>query len=375
MTTWLMPDEWVEKIDALETASVSVFSAIAKRELSSATPVSIKRGVATIEIKGTLVKKRSQMLDFFGVDQTAYEDISEQTKAAISKGAKKIVYQIDSPGGDANGILLGMDAIRNAGVPTEVIADGYLTSGAYMLASQADQIVAANELVTVGSIGVATSRYVSKSIKDITNTDSKNKRPDVSKEEGVSVVEGELDDIYQVLAERIAEGRKTSIEAVKRDYGQGAMMTARTALSRKVIDGISNNQPAQTKAATIIGVKAMNMDELKTEHPALYREVFALGQAAGRKEEKERVCAHLILADGSGDIETAHKAIKEGEAITELVKAQHMSAHMKRNMIQACQDDNPPEINTAGEVPVVGSFAKDKAEIEAACPGFEWEDV
>jgi ClpP class serine protease len=370
-----MPDEWVEKIDALETASVSVSSAIAKTELSAATPISIKRGVATIEIRGTLVKKRSQMLDFFGIDQTAYEEIAEQTKAAVSKGAKKIVYQIDSPGGDANGILIGMDAIKNSGVPTEVIADGYLTSGAYMLASQADQILTANELVTVGSIGVATSRYMSKSIKDITNTDSKNKRPDVSKEEGVSVVEGELDDIYQVLAERIAEGRKTSIEAVKRDYGQGAMMTARTALSRKMIDGIfnTNNQPAQTKAATIIGVKAMNMDELKTEHPALYREVFALGQEAGRKEEKERVCAHLILAEGSGDIEAAHKAIQEDEGITELVKAQHMSAAMKRNMIAAREADNPPPINTNGGQPPVTEEEKFLAELKSIDKDAVWE--
>lgn len=380
MTTWLMPSEFVKKVELLEAASISVTSQIAQTPEVASTPVTVKRGVAEISIKGTLVKERSQMLDFFGIPQTSYVDISDQTKAAVSKGAKKIIYRIDSPGGDANGILIGMDAIRNAGVPTEVVADGYLTSGAYMLASQADRIVAANELVTVGSIGVATSRLVSKSVKDITNKDSKDKRPDVSTEDGVSVVENELDDIYQVLAERIADGRKTSIESVKRDYGQGAMMTARTALQKRMIDGIVENsnkqQPAKAKqgqGGKSIGVSNMKLEDLKAENPGLYQEVFALGVAAGKKTERDRVSAHLMLADGSGDIETAHASIKNGEGITEMVKAQHLSAAMKRNMLSARAEDNPPEVNTNGETPTVDGLKEKelKASFEAAHPGWE----
>lgn len=372
MTTWLMPSEFAKKVELLEAASLSVTSQIAQTPEVASTPVTVKRGVVEISIKGTLVKERSQMLDFFGIPQTSYLDISDQTKAAVAKGAKKIIYRIDSPGGDANGIILGMDAIRNAGVPTEVLADGYLTSGAYMLASQADQIFAANELVTVGSIGVATSRLVSKSIKDITNKDSKNKRPDVSTEDGVAVVETELDDIYQVLAERIADGRKTSIESVKRDYGQGAMMTARTALQKRMIDGIVENsnkqRPAQAKqgqGGKSIGVSKMKIEELRADHPDLYQEVIAV--------ERDRVCAHLMLAEGSGNIEAAHKAILNGDGITEMVKAEHMAAAMKRNMLVARAEDNPPKVNTNGETPTVDGL-KDKelkASFEAAHPGWE----
>jgi ClpP class serine protease len=373
MTTWLMPAEFVKKVELLESASLSVTSQIAQTPEVASTPVTVKRGgVAEISIKGTLVKERSQMLDFFGIPQTSYVEISDQTKAAVSKGAKKIVYRIDSPGGDANGILLGMDAIRNAGVEveTEVIADGYLTSGAYMLASQADRIVAANELVTVGSIGVATARTVSKSSKDITNTDSKDKRPDVSTEEGVSVVETELDDIYQVLAERIATGRQTSVEAVKRDYGQGAMMTARTAFQKRMIDGIVENsnkqQPAQEKqGGKSIGVSKMKIEELRADHPDLYQEVIAV--------ERDRVCAHLMLAEGSGNVEAAHKAIQNGDGVTELVKAEHMAAAMKRNMLEARKEDNPPEVNTNGTAPTVDGLKEKemKAQFEASHPGWE----
>jgi ClpP class serine protease len=379
MTTWLMPAEFVKKVELLEAASLSVTSQIAQTPEVASTPVTVKRGgVAEISIKGTLVKERSQMLDFFGIPQTSYVEIADQTKAAVSKGAKKIVYRIDSPGGDANGILLGMDAIKNSGVPTEVLADGYLASGAYMLASQADQIFAANELVTVGSIGVATARTVSKSSKDITNTDSKDKRPDVSTEEGVAVVENELNDIYQILAERIADGRQISVEAVKKDYGQGAMMTARTALQKRMIDGIVENnsnkqQSAQAKGGKSIGVSNMKLEDLKVENPGLYQEVFALGVAAGSKEERDRVCAHLMLADGSGNVEAAHKAIQTGEGITEMVKAEHMAAAMKRNMLEARKEDNPPEVNTNGTAPTVDGLKEKemKAQFESSHPGWE----
>jgi ClpP class serine protease len=374
MTTWLMPDEWVRKMEALEFAALSVTSEIANVELSTAIPMRIQRGIATIEIKGVLVKERSPMLDFFGIKQTAYVDIAEQTKAAVSKGAKKIRYDADSPGGDANGILIGMEAIQNAGIDTVVIADGYLTSGSYMLGSQADQIIASNELVLIGSIGVAASVWSSGRIKDITNSDSKKKRPDVSTEEGRRVVEEELDDMYQIIAERVASGRKTSVEAVKRDYGQGAVMTARTALQKKMIDGIStNNQPAELKAAKI-GDK-MDPKTLKQEHRATYDAIFEAGKEAGSKEENERACAHLILAEGSGDVEAAHKAIKDGDGITEMVKAQHMSAAMKRNMIAAREADNPPDINTNAQAPTVEDLdeKKMKTEFEAAHPGWEVE--
>jgi ClpP class serine protease len=358
MTTWLMPEEWVRKMEALELAALSVTSEIANVELSTAIPMRIQRGIATIEIKGVLVKERSPMLDFFGIKQTAYVDIAEQTKAAVSNGAKKIRYDADSPGGDANGILIGMEAIQNAGIDTVVIADGHLTSGSYMLGSQADQIIASNELVLIGSVGVAASVWSSGRIKEITNSDSKKKRPDVSTEEGRKVVEEELDDMYQIIAERVASGRKTSVEAVKRDYGQGAVMTARTALQKKMIDGIMNNQPAESKAAKI-GDK-MDPKTLKEEHRATYDAIFEAGKEAGSKEEHERACAHLILAEGSGDVEAAHKAIKDGEGITEMVKAKHMSAAMKRNMIQARQDDNPPEINTAGDTAALTASQDEK---------------
>jgi len=376
MMEWLLSREWEERIVIAEEMSVRNADIIKPVTVAKKTS-DIKNGVATIDINGVLTRNREPYLDFFGISQTSYTEIAEQTKYAVNKGAKHIVYKINSPGGKADGILIGMDAIRNAGVPTEVHAEGMLASGAYMLASQADKIIANDELTLVGSIGVATKASTSNVVKEITNTDSADKRPDVTTKDGLNVVKTQLDDIYQILAERIADGRKTTVQAIKDNYGHGATMSARTALQRHMIDGIkseflhryqSENKPSASQSAETHGEK-MDIKELKAENPGLYQEIFELGVTAGSEAEKERVESHLILADGSGDYDTAHEAIKNGDKITEKVKALHMAAAMKRNAIAAKASDNVPPIG--GKEPVITEDDKVAKEL-GAIDGLEW---
>jgi ClpP class serine protease len=324
-------------------------------------PVHVKNGVATIKIKGPLYPKRNSWLDYWEEDYAVYSEIISDVAEAQYNGAKQIDFEIDSPGGYVDGLYDAMKAIASASVPTRTIAGDTLASAAYMLASQTGEIIAESEVSAVGSVGIATAMYVSDRIVDITNSDSRNKRPDVTTEEGKKVVEEELDDFYQVYAEMIAAGRKTTVDKVKRDYGQGAVMTARTALQKKMIDGIStNNQPAESKAANTIGEK-MDPKTLKQEHRATYDAIFEAGKEAGVKKENERVCSHLIAAEG-GDIEAAHEAIKNGDEYTGLVKAKHDAYARKQALIQARQDDNPPEINTIGDTAALtaGQDEKDR---------------
>lgn len=365
---WLLSSEWEQRILAIEEKALSVQDKI-KTVVVGKKRVPVNNGVANIRIKGVLSRKRSALLDHFGVEHMSYEDIAEQTSDAVARGAKKIIYDINSPGGSVDGILIGMDAIRNAGVTTEAHADSLLTSGAYMLASQADKIVANNELTLVGSIGVATKAYVSSFTKDITNSDSRDKRPDVSTPKGTAVIETELDDIYQILAERIADGRKTTVQAIKDNYGHGATMSARTALQRHMIDGIKSVEETSTSQSVEKAIGKMDIKELKAENPGLYQEIFELGVTAGSEAEKERVESHLILAEGSGDYDTAHEAIKNGDKITDKVKALHMAAAMKRNAITAKASDNVPPIG-GKEAPITeeDKIAKELETID----GLEW---
>lgn len=343
---WLLLSDWLEKIMALEKEAVAHAAEISAREKTKSPGYVLRDGVATIAIEGVLLKARSRWLDYFGVTQTSYDDIISHTREAAAGGAGKIIYDINSPGGNVSGLVGAMDAIRNAGVETQAISRGTLASAAYMLASQAGSIEADSEDNAIGSIGVVTTRSVSSYSKDITNTQSKNKRPDVGTEDGVKAVEAELDDFYGLIVERIAKGRGTTVDAINKNYGNGAVMTARTALKKGIIDSISSqNEAASAKAsASEDGVEAMNLEELKAKYPALCEALYASGVAAGKQAEKDRVSAHLILAKESGDTDTAYAAIESGDGVTDLIRAKYLAASMKKSALVAREEDDPGEI-------------------------------
>ena len=357
---WLMLSDEIERIEALLSEHVS--TAELEGVTHAVAPMKMGRGgVASIRIEGPILNRRSAILDFFGATYSTYPDIRSQIAEAKERGAKRLDIHADSPGGTVDGLYETMDAIKGAGINTRTIVGPKAASAMYMLASQTDRIVAENDLSMIGSVGVAYETSKRQGTRVITNTDSPKKRPDVDTDEGAAVIREEVDGVYQVLAEKIALGRGVSTEVVKRDYGQGAMMTARTAKQRGLIDsiGVETNKPT-AKSAANQGDK-MDAKQLRTEHPDVYAAVFE----AGQNDERERVCAHLVLADGSGDFDAAHAAIKDGSAVNQLTTAHHMAAAMKRTHLEARAADNPGDVQAVKEDRSGGSDADDKAFVKA----------
>jgi ClpP class serine protease len=91
---------------------------------------------------------------------TSYEGVKKKVTQCIEAGASKIVFYIDSPGGEVAG-LFGLtsfiaDIPKLYGVETVAFTDGYMTSAAYAIGA-ACQTVYATESSNVGSIGVIMS--------------------------------------------------------------------------------------------------------------------------------------------------------------------------------------------------------------------------
>lgn len=365
MTKWLMLQDEIERLEAYAMERVS--QADLDSAVRASEPMKMSRGsVAQIPVKGPILNARSRVLDFFGAQYTTYPDIQAQIGEALAKGARRIDFMVDSPGGAVDGLYAAMDAIRDAPVKTRAIAGPTMASAAYILASQAGEIVAENDASAIGSVGVAFKTRASGEEQIITNSDSPKKSPDVTTEDGKAIAREYLDDLWSVLNPKIAMGRGVSPETVKKDYGQGAIMTARTALQRRMIDAIQTSKPTATPAANQ-GDK-MDSKTLKAEHRATYDEILEIGA----KAERERVCAHLVLAEGSGDYDTAHQAIKDGDEMSALVMAKHQSAAMKRDLIQARQADNPLDIG-AGATANEDEQMVFKKGLEASVSGLEWE--
>jgi ClpP class serine protease len=322
-----------------------------KCEAGSGEVLSVSGSVANIEIKGLLTPERSEILDWFGVAQTVYGDISAAT--AIADGddsVKEIRYNISSGGGYVDGLMGAMASIAGANKPTTALVTGMAASAAYMLASQTGEIVAADAATMLGSVGVVAGYVVNSDVKQVTNTDSQNKRPDVTTVDGMKAAQEELDDIYSVFAPLIASKRGMSVDEMGDKFKHGAMMTAKTAIERGMIDriGVVENmtltKPAETTAAQQ-GVARMDYKALKSEHADLFDAV----KAEGVDQERDRVQAHLTLAEASGDMETAIEAIKAGAGLTDSIVAKHKAAQLKTEAIVAREDDNVETVATVEE--------------------------
>lgn len=111
-------------------------------------------GIAVLRVSGTL-GRRPHLFDlaYFGMEDTeAVQNAVEQV--GLDRRARALVLDIDSPGGFFSGGPELAAAVREVSQSKPVVAwtGGMATSLAYMLASQADLVVA-TESAAVGSIG------------------------------------------------------------------------------------------------------------------------------------------------------------------------------------------------------------------------------
>jgi ClpP class serine protease len=376
MTYLLLTGRHAEQMQALygrTWPTASDLSTVPEAAMRDPDDVQIVDGVAAISVRGVLTKKLDATLKYWGIENTSYAGIIAQVERAKSKNAKAIQLTVDSGGGAVDGLYEAMDAIRASGIPTTAKVEGMAASAAYMLASQAMRIEADSPLSLVGSVGVATTVYTSEYRRDIANRDSAKKRPDVATEEGVAVVQDELDDIYNVLAERIAEGRAVDVETVNEKFGQGAVMTARKALAAGMIDSIGKPNAGTPAGLTIQGEENMDRAKLKAEHPDLFASLMAEGIAAGRAECLEVVAGHLSLAEASGDMDRAVADIRAMNPVTSSVLAHHTAASIRRANIAARQEEAPAAVVANEGGMSAESFEKEKAEINAMIPGVKVE--
>lgn len=305
--------------------------------------------VAEIRVEGVLTKRPDFWAWLLGFANTTYTDLQEAIALAKSDpNVKSVQLFVDSPGGHADGLFETFAALEDlrAVKPVSVVAANAY-SAAYGLAAVAGPIRATNDGAMFGSVGVAMSAVLWDDVVDLTNTESPDKRPDLSTEEGRAVVVRELDAIFDLFAEAIAQGRthagkETSRDDVAERFGRGASFVARDAKKRGMIDTIAKPVlravPAPTasvaggkndtnaSAAGGSGRTKMDLNELRSQHPELYAQAVQVGV----DQERDRVCAHLEMGEQSGDLTTAFGAIRDGSGMTQTLTAKYLMAGMNR---------------------------------------------
>lgn len=339
MSLWLIQDEVGRSIaearsllGAGATAEASAYEAAARdpRELRA---LRLHGTTAQIEVNGALTKRPDFFALVFGGGNTTYADIQAALAAAATDASvKDVVLHVDSPGGTVDGLFETLEAVRSfrdeSGKKLSVRASR-AASAAYAIAAMAGPIEATSPSAEFGSIGVAYDYYKTASVGSITNTDSPNKRPDLNTEEGRAVVRAHLDELHTLFVGSIASGRGLDAEAVLRDFGQGAVFVAAEAKRRKMIDRAPGAVLRAVPGARATDHQQENNMDIKTlmaSHPDVYAAVVQ----AGVEQERERVCAHLTLAEAAGAMDVALTAIKDGSALTVGLQAKYMAAGLNR---------------------------------------------
>ncbi len=303
---------------------------------------------AEIEIRGAITNRPSLMAFMFGGGNTTYSDIiSAIAIAEQDPEVDNITLAIDSPGGTIAGLFDALAAIENATKPTKAVVSNMGASAAFAIASKADRIIATNRATMLGSVGIVVRGFVEEGDITITSTDAPKKAPDLSTEEGRAIVREELDALHEIFVEAIASGRGTTVEKVNADFGQGATLLAEEALKRGMIDGIVGNPLKVVDGANSTttalsggnnsetGPMALTLTELQAQNPDVYAAAVKLGET----QERDRVTAHLVAGEMSGDLKTALSAAKDGTEMTMTLQTQYMMAAANRTDTTNRQDD------------------------------------
>lgn len=231
-------------------------------------------GVAVIPLKGILTPNVSLLAMLFGMGSGLQRFRETLHEAVGNEEVTRIVLDIDSPGGLVDLVPETSAEVRaaNSVKPITAVANTLAASGAYWIASQADEIVVTPS-GEVGSIGVFTEHWdLSAALEAFGEkptlisagkykTEGNPYEPldDQAKE----ALQKGVDDFYGLFVKDVAKGRGGSVSEVKAGYGQGRVLTAKRAVEANLADRVEpiegtiarlTSKPASSSSARARGL-------------------------------------------------------------------------------------------------------------------------
>lgn len=213
-------------------------------------PFAVVDGIAVIEIAGTLVHRGAWIGQSSGL--TSYEGIAAQLQAALADpGVRGIALDIDSFGGEVAGAFDLADRIRAARAvkPVQAFVADHALSAAYALAAQADRIILPRT-GAVGSIGVVAMHSDMSGALDregiaVTLIHAGARKLDANPYQPLpeavrARIAGELEDLRQLFAETVAEGRGRRLDAIQALATEAAVFRGEAAVFAGLADEVAD---------------------------------------------------------------------------------------------------------------------------------------
>ncbi|KLT22153.1 putative minor capsid protein c [Wolbachia endosymbiont of Armadillidium vulgare str. wVulC] len=295
---------------------------------------SIKSNVertAIIPIHGILTKKPGAFDVFLGM--TSYEQIEEQiTQALADSSIETIILEIDSPGGEVNGIFDLADFIYESRAKKRIVAlandDAY--SAAYAIASSAEKIFL-TRTSGVGSIGVIASHIDQSGFDEkcgikYTTIFAGRRKNDLNphepiNSEGLESLREEIDRLYEMFVQLIARNRNLSIEAIKST--EAGLYFGEKAVEIGLADGMTILSSINKNRSITMNEQTTN--DLETDNLTKYRaEVLELIRLCNISKMPEKIGEFI---EQSVSVEQAREVLMELLAErtkkTEILSAYH----------------------------------------------------
>lgn len=241
---WLIDSETLRDIRniAARAHTPDMEAVLAKRgqRLENTGLVEMRGSVAILPIHGPIFRYANLFTEISGA--TSIEILATDLRRAVRDSkVSTIILDIDSPGGQVNGVSDIAQMVRAASTRKPVIAhvSGMAASAGYWIASAAPQIVV-SDTAQVGSIGVVSTVYIDDddSIVEIVSSQSPGKRPDVRTDEGRAQIQRDTDAIAQIFVETVAANRGVTADKVLTDFGKGGLLVGRDAVAAGMADRV-----------------------------------------------------------------------------------------------------------------------------------------
>jgi signal peptide peptidase SppA len=204
--------------------------------------------VALIPIYGVISHRMNLLSEFSG--GTSVERITKSFRQALADpGVKAIVFDINSPGGNVDGVPELADEIMQSRGKKKIVAvaNGMAASAAYWIAAAADEVVVIPS-GQVGSIGIfvahedISAALEQKGIKVSLISAGKYKidgNPyEPLSDEAKADLQDKVNAFYEMFVKSVAKGRGVAQAKVRGGFGEGHLVLASDAAKEKMVDRV-----------------------------------------------------------------------------------------------------------------------------------------
>lgn len=215
-------------------------------------------GVAVLEVSGVISPKANMFTRISGGAAASLLQQQVQSMAADPK-VKSVVIDFDTPGGNVHGIPALATAIRSLAdaKPTVAVCTGMMASAGYWLGCAASSVYISGGTDFIGSIGVVATHAYDPRKADVQTTEitaGKYKRMASERApltaEGRDYMQGQVDELYRVFVNAVADSRGVSAEDVLAKMADGRVFIGQQAIDAGLVDGVSTVDAMVEQLAT-----------------------------------------------------------------------------------------------------------------------------